>query len=264
MILRATIIADAEPSSSETSTLEGIGHAFSSALDTRSPVAIVLIAVIAVVLALAAVRWQREAARAAKAEAEAEAEREERRLAVLAELGARREQRQWMRVPAHLRLELAELDANEHLRVREFETLNISGGGLAFLSHDPFPTGALLEFKLDLGEGRPLMVPGVIRRTEPGPDPDSAALVVLSFGAIDNASRERIIRWVAKEVVREIAEANRGRVCSVCGRPLADTSVSPAHFTCLAQAERAKAAEAKAAEAKAAKAAKAKAAKAVA
>jgi hypothetical protein len=254
MSLRATILSLAEPSSSETSTLEGIGSAFSSALDSRSPVAIALIAVIVVVLGIAGLRWHRDAGRVAKAEAEADVEREARRQAVIAELAARREQRQWVRVPAHLRLELAELDAHEHLRVREFETLNISGGGLAFLSHDPFPTGALLELKLDLGEGRPLAVPGVIRRTEPGPDAESASLVVLSFGAIDNASRERIIRWVAKEVVREIAEANRGRVCSVCGRPLADTSTSSAHFTCLAQAERAKAAEAKAAKDKAAKA----------
>lgn len=250
----ATILSLAEPSSSETSTLEGIGSAFSSALDSRSPVAIVLIAVIVVVLAVAGLRWHRDAARVAKAEAEADVEREARRQAVIAELGARREQRQWVRVPAHLRLDLAELDAQDHLRVREFETLNVSGGGLAFLSHEPFSTGALLEFKLDLGEGRPLVLPGVIRRTEPGPAPDSASVVVLTFGAIDNATRERLVRWVAKEVVREIAEANRGRVCSVCGRPLADTAASPAHFTCLAQAERAKAAEAKAADAKAAKA----------
>lgn len=251
MSLCGTILSLAEPS--ETSTLEGIGSAFSSALDSRSPVAIVLIAVIVVVLGVSALRWHRESTRAAKADAEADVEREARRQAVIAELSARRELRQWVRVPAHLRLELAELDAHGHLRVREFETLNVSGGGLAFLSHDPFATGALLEFKLDLGEGRPLVLPGVIRRTEPGPDADAASLVVLSFGAVDNATRERLVRWVAKEMVREIAEANRGRVCTVCGRPLADTSVSPAHFTCLAQAERAKAAEAKASKAKASK-----------
>ncbi len=251
MSLRATFFSLAEPSSSETSTLEGIGSAFASALDSRSPVAIALIAVIVVVLGGAALRWHRDAARVAEAEAEADVAREARRRAVIAELSARREQRQWLRVPAHLRLELAELDANDHLRVREFETLNVSGGGLAFLSHDPFPIGALLEFKLDLGEGRPLVLPGVIRRTEPGPAADAASLVVLAFGAVDNATRERLVRWVSKEVVREIAEANRGRVCSVCGRPLADTSASPAHFTCLAQAERLKAAEAKAKASKA-------------
>ncbi len=244
MRICATIVAVVEPGSSEASTLEGIGRAFSSAMDTRSPVAMVLIGLLTVALAVVAVRWQRQAARAAKVEAEAEAEREERRQAIVAELAACPEKREWVRVPAHLRLELAELDAHDHIQVRTYETLNVSGGGLAFLAHDPFVVGALLELKLDLGEGRPLALPGVIRRTEPGFDAQAASLVVMAFGAVDNATRERLIRWIAKEEVREIAEAHRGRVCSVCGRPLADTATGAAHGTCLAQAERAQAAQA--------------------
>jgi hypothetical protein len=227
-----------EPPTAASSTLEGIGNAFSSAVAAHSPVAIGFFVVVGLVLTVTFLRGRRARAIVEEDLARAEEEREKLHLAAIAELASRKERRQWVRVPASLQLHLAYLDTHQRLHLRDYETLNVGGGGVAFLSHDRFTVGTHLDFKLDIGEGRPLALPGVIGRIEPGPTAEAPSLVVLELRDIDNATRERLIKWVAKEEVREIAEAHLGRRCSLCQRPLADTSLAESHETCGAHADR--------------------------
>jgi hypothetical protein len=115
-----------------------------------------------------------------------------------------------------------------------FETQNVGGGGLAFLSDKPPARGTHLDVTLDLGAGRPLVLHGAVIRVDPPCSPEAPSLVAFRFGDVEPATRERLVRWIAEEEVREIAEARRDRLCACCGRPLAD-SHEEMHSTCAAR-----------------------------
>jgi hypothetical protein len=150
--------------------------------------------------------------------------------------GEYRERREWVRVRAHLRMRLQHTDAHQRSFNEDCETRNIGGGGVAFLSRTPPGPGFPVHFTLDLGEKWPISLQGVVMNVEPPQDPDSPSLVAVKLGPITPADREHVVRWVTNEETREIAEAHRGRLCSRCGRPLAD-GAGEMHSTCAAVAK---------------------------
>ncbi len=226
------IAASAGPTSpGESQALHGIREAFFAALEQdRSPGVIALMAIMFVALVVASVRWLRREERREQSE---HAELEERRRIVASMAPTRVERRAWVRVPGHLTMTVFH-DAAPRPRVDTFETQNVGAGGLAFLTHEPPRMGHRLEFSLDLGEKTGLSLHGVVVRVESPPATDAASLVALRLGGIDSRAREHLMKWIATEEVREIAEARRGRACARCGRPLADSAFEM-HSTCAAR-----------------------------
>lgn len=232
MLTVVVAVACQPTSAGQADTLRGISEAFSSALDRNASRGVGgILTVLAVALAFAIVRWVRREARRRRGEPPA---LDEAREAIASKPPPRPEHREWVRVPGHLRMTVLRTGANPRAHFDVFETQNLGGGGLAFLSHAPPARGTPLAFTLDLGERRSLAMRGVVVRVDPPPTPDSPSLVVLKFGEVDNATREHLMKWIAAEEVREIAEARRGHLCSRCSRPLAD-GAAEMHSTCAAQ-----------------------------
>lgn len=230
----AIVVATAPgvPPSSESDALQGISGAFFRTLDREgSGVVIAVWVVLALAAAIAIARWFRSDARRAHREQRA---LEERREVIAAEPPARVERREWVRVPAHLDMKVSRDEATPRAHFDVFETQNVSGGGLAFLCDKPPARGAWLDVSLDLGTARPLAIRGAVVRVDPPALPQAPSLVALRFIEVEPATRERLIKWIAEEEVREIAVARQGRLCACCKRPLAD-SHDEMHSTCAAR-----------------------------
>jgi hypothetical protein len=224
-----------QPSPSETDTLNGIAHAFFSAAGRDAGpgfelagAAVVLVSFVLLVL------WVRREARTDRVEREA---LDGRHAATLSDAGAGDERREWVRVPAHLHLAVKHEHGHRGPFYETCETQSLGGGGLAFSTHTPPSPGVPIRFTLDLGEKRSLPLQGIVARVEPPPAEGAAHRVAVRLGPITAADREHIIRWVAHEEVREIADAHRGRLCSVCTRPLADDA-EEMHSACTGATKR--------------------------
>jgi hypothetical protein len=235
MLATLAIAALFEPSPpGESGVLEGISRAFVSSVDHngRATLFAAVASVLAAALAVAMVLWlRREAQREHAAQSVLDAEHK----AAASERPARRERRQWVRVPAQRAMAVLQSPEGKRARYDVYETQNLGGGGLAFLTHKPPLRGTPLDFTLDLGERSPLPMHGVVIRVEPPPTPEAPALVAVNFGAIDNATRERLVQWIAKEELRAIAEAHAPPLCTCCHRPLADGAAAM-HTTCAERA----------------------------
>jgi hypothetical protein len=229
----AALLFDPSPPG-DSGVLEGISRAFVSSVDHngRATLFAVVGAVLAAAVAVAMVLWlRREAAR----EHEAQSVLDEEHRVAISEPPARRERRQWVRVRAQRAMAVLQSPEGKRARYDVYETQNLGGGGLAFLTHKPPLKGTPLDFTLDLGERSPLPMRGVVIRVEPPPAPEAPALVAVNFGVIDNATREHLVQWIAKEEMRAIAEAHAERVCTCCHRPLAD-GAAEMHTTCAERA----------------------------
>lgn len=218
----------APPPPSPTIALDGIGEAFRATLDRDGGsvvgVAGAILALIFFVLLLRSVR------REIRKERAEQAARDAQHAAAQAEAAARTERREWVRVAAHLQMMLRQTDGHR-VYYGSRETQNLSGGGVAFLSHVRPALGVPLELILDLGEKRPLSLMGIVVRVEPRPASGAPFLVAVRFGPIATVEREQVVRWVAREMGREIAITRRGRLCTCCHRPLSD-SAGETHATC--------------------------------
>jgi hypothetical protein len=236
MFAVVSFIARAPASTRDAEALDGIRQAFFTALARDgSPGVVVAMMLVIALLVVASVRWLRREQRREQRE---RLVLEEQHQAACAEASAHLERRAWVRVPGHLAMTVVR-ETTPRPRFDTFETQNIGAGGLAFLAHEPPRTGTRLEFTLDLGERSELGLDGVVVRVDPSPtaSTDAASLVAVRFGAIGNAAREHLMKWIAEEEVREIAETRKGRPCAVCGRPLADNA-NAMHSTCAARISR--------------------------
>jgi hypothetical protein len=216
------------PSPGESDTLDAIGSSFFATL-TRdgNPVFHALAGAVAALFLVLLVRWvRREVRKDRQEQAEGDA-RHARALSLLPPS----DDREWVRVPAHLRVEVKHERGRHGVFYEPCETQNVSAGGLSFLTQFPPPPGTRLWMSLDLGERRPLALSGVVTRTEPSPTASATHLVAVKLGPIDARAREHLVRWVAREETRRIAEAQRGRLCAVCHRPLANSATNT-HASC--------------------------------
>lgn len=223
------------PSSIPTSsdTLDGIGRAFFGALEQRASPLTVALALLALVVVIAIVlvrRRHEEEDDAHTAARLVSAARHELDLVKLAETGG------GPRVGAHVPVRVLRVDRRGTLLVDAYETQSVGAYALEILSHRRVFRGARFDFELDLPGQRPLSLHGLVTRVERAEAEGAPALVTLSLAGIDNASRERLAMWVAKQQALALAEARRGRPCRICRRPVADDGAD-AHSTCLAHAE---------------------------
>jgi hypothetical protein len=222
--MRALIVHPA----TEGTTLDALGQAFAAAMDRNGgPAVAVVMTVVALGVIVGLVRWALHEDRRHQGERRA---REARRREVEAAAPATSQRREWVRVAGRLPLTVRHAKDGKAAWYEDCETLNVSGGGVAFLSRAPPPPGVPVEFTLDLGEKPILALKGVVTRSKPAP-PGALALVALKIERCPAGMRERIVRWVAHAGERELVKMRRGRPCAACGRPLAGEDEN-VHSTC--------------------------------
>ena len=216
------------PSSSD--MLQEITTSFFAALNRDGgPVFAVVFVLVVLVLAVSLMSWLRREIRRERIE---RAMLDARHMSATA--GATtscKENRQSVRVPAHVPMTLRRGDGRGHVVYETCETQNISGDAVAFMSHTSPPCGLLVDFTIDLGEKRPVALRGAIRRVDAPRSPGDPALVVVALGPLSPSERQNMTRWVAHEETRALAERSRGRLCTVCSRPLA-ADVDTVHPAC--------------------------------
>jgi hypothetical protein len=233
------------PTSVASETLDAIGRAFFATPGRQGGLIVVVAGALAcVVLLVVLVRWVRRETRKERLEAKATQARHE---AALADAAAQPQPAQdpghdrdangekWARVDAHVRMTLEHVDRHQHVTFEDCETQSLSGGAVAFLTRHPPAEGTPLQFTLDLHEGWPLWLHGVVGHVEAAHDPDAPALVEVKLAAVAPAAQEHLARWVTHEELRTIASTRRGRMCPRCGRPLAD-GAGETHPTCVGRA----------------------------
>lgn len=215
---------------SEMDTLDRIGAAFHSRLDRdgAAPV-VVILGLVTLILVALFVRWIRREAREDGLEREALDARHRVAMSTTPPPG---KTRRWVHVPAHLRLSLHRTSEHGRVMYEDYETQSVSAAEVAFLSRTHSAKGSSLWFTLYLGEKWPLSLRGVVSSVEPSSAAGGASLVTVTLGPISNLDTEHLVRWVAHEDGRRVADARRGRVCAVCGRPLVDDKAEK-HATCL-------------------------------
>jgi hypothetical protein len=219
-------------SPNESAVLEGISRAFFRALDEDSSAFVMGVwGALGVAAAWVIAGWIRGDALSRQRERR---ELEQRRERIASEAPPRLERREWLRVPATLTMKVAPVSASPLAPAEVLETCDVGGGGLSFLSDRPPRRGARLRFTLDLGERRPLAVRGAVVRVSPPRQSGAPSLVGVRFAEVDDATRERLVMWVAQESRRGIIAARRGRLCAGCERPLAD-GADDMHPTCAAR-----------------------------
>jgi hypothetical protein len=150
----------------------------------------------------------------------------------LESVGDESQRRQWVRVPIRdvaVFGEEGDLGFMYLLRsskpgsrpVREY-VRDLSGGGLAFTSKTPPPSGALLRIALDLGPPRPVGLDARVVRVQPPPQPDGPSFVGLCFENVRPADREMLVQWVFRRQ-RDLTETRRRLdegLCVKCGKRL--------------------------------------------
>jgi hypothetical protein len=112
-------------------------------------------------------------------------------------------------------------ERNTHVVKECCELRNLSAGGGAFTSERPPPPGQTVELALDLGGPRPLTVSGVVVRVEPPTSSGEPSVVGMRFRDLPARALEEVHRWVIHEQARELSAKRRGRICTMCQRPLA-------------------------------------------
>ena len=208
------------PPSKETETLDAIGNAFFRALDNPAGafatygfwfVALVSLGVV--------VRWLRREAAVERREQELlNAEREE----ALKGLRSVSQKREWVRVPARLPISRRVTGTRGKTHVETAETRDLSAGGVSFLSRHPPALGDRLHVDVELGDRTTVSLAGLVVRVEP-PSSESrdTSVVALRLVLVEPTVRQQLMKWVTHEENRQIAQAQRERVCPRCGNPLA-------------------------------------------
>ena len=216
----------------ESDTLDGISRAFFAALDQGSSELVLGVwGTLAVAAAYVVVGWLRGDAQVEKRERR---ELQRRRERIASEAPPRLERREWVRIPAKVKMKVAAASTGPLSPALTLKTNDLGGGGVSFFTDRAPRRGARLSLSLDLGERRPLAVRGVVVRVNPPPRPGAPSLVAVRFAEVAAGTRERLVHWIVAEERREIIVARRGRLCACCERPLAD-GPEDMHPTCAAR-----------------------------
>lgn len=106
------------------------------------------------------------------------------------------QRRRWVRVPVSIPVRFAVHSEEEDTPVYEATTVDISGGGVCFLTRNPVAAGQLLDAQIDLPNREPVYCQlKVLRLLEKETD-GSVNKAVSEFYDISENQRERIIAFV--------------------------------------------------------------------
>lgn len=107
------------------------------------------------------------------------------------------QRRQWVRVPTKLVLRFREIGSGQNIEPYIGETLDISGGGLLFITHDPVEAEQLIELEIGLPGRTPLFCKAkIIRVVEKPKKEGGTSKVILEYTEISEGQRDRIVSYI--------------------------------------------------------------------
>jgi len=107
------------------------------------------------------------------------------------------QRRQWVRLPCKLPIRFREVGAGPSVEPSIGETLDISGGGLLFITHSPVEAGQIVELELNLPTPPPLFCKAKLLRLLESPKVEGGSSKVISeFAEISEGMRDRIISFI--------------------------------------------------------------------
>jgi c-di-GMP-binding flagellar brake protein YcgR len=107
------------------------------------------------------------------------------------------QRRQWVRVPTKLAMRFREINSEKKDEPYIGETVDISGGGLLFVTHDPVAEGQMVELEIALPGPIPLFCKAKLLRILEKPKKEGASSkVILEFTEISEGQRDRIISYI--------------------------------------------------------------------
>jgi len=110
------------------------------------------------------------------------------------------QRRQWVRVPATLPLRYR-LPSDAHFNpINLATTIDISGGGLCFLTNDPIEAGQILDMEINLPDREPVFCQiKVVRLQQPDGKKGTTTKVFSTYLDLTEAQRDRIISFVLEK-----------------------------------------------------------------
>ncbi|CFX66012.1 PilZ domain [Syntrophomonas zehnderi OL-4] len=106
------------------------------------------------------------------------------------------QRRQWVRVPVSIPLKFGLLNEDESTTVHETTTVDISGGGVCFLTRNPLAAGQLLDAEIDLPNREPVYCQLKVLRVLETKTEGSVNKAFSEYYDISESQRERIIAYV--------------------------------------------------------------------
>lgn len=107
------------------------------------------------------------------------------------------QRRQWVRMPARLAMRFRAISSEQNVEPYKGETVDISGGGLLFVTLDPVEEGQIVELEIGLPGRTPLFCKAKILRILGKTKQDGAtSKIILEFTEINEGQRDRIISYI--------------------------------------------------------------------
>ncbi|MDD3364041.1 MAG: flagellar brake domain-containing protein [Syntrophomonas sp.] len=107
------------------------------------------------------------------------------------------QRRQWVRVPTKLAMRFRAISSGKNEKPYVGETVDISGGGLLFVTLDPVEEGQMVELEIALPGPTPLFCKAKLLRILEKPKKEGAtSKVILEFTEISEGQRDRIISYI--------------------------------------------------------------------
>ncbi|MDH7479943.1 MAG: PilZ domain-containing protein [Syntrophomonadaceae bacterium] len=114
---------------------------------------------------------------------------------------SRRQKRSWVRVPVNLNMAYALVSGipGEAPEYRDTHTLDLSAGGLSFLTHQDLRVNDILSLVLELDPGGATRLTArVARVSPPSADESQPRLVGVEFISMTGSETERLVQWIFK------------------------------------------------------------------
>lgn len=110
------------------------------------------------------------------------------------------QRRNWVRVPSTLHLRYCLQSEEKFKPINIATTVDISGGGLCFLTNDPIEAGQILDVEINLPERDPVFCQvKVVRLQQPDGKKLTTTKVFSSYLDITETQRDRIVSYVLEK-----------------------------------------------------------------
>jgi len=107
------------------------------------------------------------------------------------------QRRRWVRVPVKIELRFRKMADDGEIQPFEGSTVDISGGGIQFVTLDAVEAGDILELEIDLPNSRPVFCRAkVLRVLERATKKGQFNKAILEYQEISEGQRDRIIKFV--------------------------------------------------------------------
>ncbi len=107
------------------------------------------------------------------------------------------QRRQWVRVPAKILMRYCLTGEDQAGVIYEGTTVDISGGGICFLTKDPIEAGQILDVEINLPNRDPIFCQlKILRLLEKASKEGEVSKAVSEFCEISEAQRDRIVSFI--------------------------------------------------------------------